>query len=967
MAHRPTLYIGIGGSGCKTLALIKKNFTEEFGEGNIPGYIRFFGIDTDICIEEGVESEIHVITPQHVSPAEHLAYHLQKKTGRCDWYIDNNWPLPQKIGYGSALNRPYARLVMEMDISAIMERIRTIISELMDTAHSDLDSVDVDVRFVMSLTGAAGSGIFLPLAVLLSQYRAVNLFGYAVMHGIFKKTDPYGPVQKYAFIHTYSSILELDYLQHASIDNQIKMSIAGTECILKAPLFKGFYMVDHLNDAGKIIQNRQDMFKVLSLSMFSSSLKTGTSIDPDFANGKYDIKNKKGWLGSVGACEIVYNGEAVAELYSYKAAQALVESYISETSYNTDFVAGFDTVFDTDFDIFLRFNYIDLSCTETLLSTIAQYIGSDEPRRIILETHDHRSIQIKLNKYTAFPSEGSSFPYQTNKEPIQLKSFLGRLGDNTYRIKRFLERVSGHCQRLTQELEEDLLAHKESLAIYQKELDKGLKNISTHCSFGLRQIRIKKNKETLENTAYQINRIIRQITLGKYALEIIATLKKLAEEYTTKASEYHKTLENVHSFLLSAGERREKELPSATNPFTFDTTVRYWDEQIKGSERKETQTYTNTGLFIDFLDTGTKEVEMVEHILKYTDQLSSTCAYRELPLGDVINSMSKDQYCAMLRFIRTSAIRMLTLNGHGYEINGIPVVDSMTRNIVLSIYGSKKHETMEQDMKDIWNSLDKCETNILWNKTTEESFRQRGVISLHEGGIIPYCIECFYPEKIQTEYTDVVESGKYNPHTDSILFERMKLSGHSLKPEQAIITPKSYQATVSIAQNTKKILKEKDMGHTTKVFIAGSKELAIERALIREELSKLQNTLDTNIRSLTFEDFPGSLTGCEGGRQTEYNKFIRDKADIVIFIFDSKAGSITEEEFDVAYDTLAESGRPEIFVYARNMSDADFTLKKIKDRIFSYGKEYYIEYKDHENLRYLVLSDMMKYFLKHAR
>ena len=68
-----------------------------------------------------------------------------------------------------------------------------------------------------------------------------------------------------------------------------------------------------------------------------------------------------------------------------------------------------------------------------------------------------------------------------------------------------------------------------------------------------------------------------------------------------------------------------------------------------------------------------------------------------------------------------------------------------------------------------------------------------------------------------------------------------------------------------------------------KIFIAGSKELVHERSIIREELSKVENLLDFDVRALTFEDFKTSLKGERGGRQTDYNTFIRDEADVVVF------------------------------------------------------------------------------------
>jgi hypothetical protein len=152
---------------------------------------------------------------------------------------------------------------------------------------------------------------------------------------------------------------------------------------------------------------------------------------------------------------------------------------------------------------------------------------------------------------------------------------------------------------------------------------------------------------------------------------------------------------------------------------------------------------------------------------------------------------------------------------------------------------------------------------------------------------------------------------------------------------------------------------------TIKVFIAGAKILREERALFREELCKVENACNLDIRSLTFEDFPTYLTGGEKGRQADYNKFIRNEANVVIFVFDATAGEITEEEFDIAYNSLKENKHPNIFVYVNKRTYnkiVDRRLENIINKIFAYQKEYYIEYENLDNLRYLFYRDMMDYF-----
>ena len=145
------------------------------------------------------------------------------------------------------------------------------------------------------------------------------------------------------------------------------------------------------------------------------------------------------------------------------------------------------------------------------------------------------------------------------------------------------------------------------------------------------------------------------------------------------------------------------------------------------------------------------------------------------------------------------------------------------------------------------------------------------------------------------------------------------------------------------------------------VFIAGAKRLRLERLLLREQLSKLSNQFNIDIRTVTFEDFQTSLTGKGKGRQEDYNSFIKERADIVIFVFSSIAGRITEEEFDVAYNSLQTNNRPEIFVYVKKkLFIFDKRLRNIKKRFFSINQEYYVEYNNMDDLCYLFYSNMNK-------
>lgn len=141
-----------------------------------------------------------------------------------------------------------------------------------------------------------------------------------------------------------------------------------------------------------------------------------------------------------------------------------------------------------------------------------------------------------------------------------------------------------------------------------------------------------------------------------------------------------------------------------------------------------------------------------------------------------------------------------------------------------------------------------------------------------------------------------------------------------------------------------------------RVFIAGSKMLQVERDAIRASLMELSNkNIDKGvlIRTYTFEDFSRSFV--DGGRQQEYNQFIAEMADYVIFVLDNTVGGITLSEFNLAMEAFMSKGRPSIFVYC-NSANATNSFDEIISRI-NENHQYYIEYNDIASLKLQVKAD----------
>ena len=151
-----------------------------------------------------------------------------------------------------------------------------------------------------------------------------------------------------------------------------------------------------------------------------------------------------------------------------------------------------------------------------------------------------------------------------------------------------------------------------------------------------------------------------------------------------------------------------------------------------------------------------------------------------------------------------------------------------------------------------------------------------------------------------------------------------------------------------------------------KVFIAGSKVLEIERDSIRAIFSQLSNRGDVWFRTYTYEDFDRSFT--IDGRQADYNRFIQEEANSVLFILNDRIGGITRSEFEIAinsYRNSTEPRHPNIFAYCKMIDNELFNveLQDIINIINHYG-QYYTEYDDVRDLKIQVERDYTRLLLR---
>ncbi len=149
--------------------------------------------------------------------------------------------------------------------------------------------------------------------------------------------------------------------------------------------------------------------------------------------------------------------------------------------------------------------------------------------------------------------------------------------------------------------------------------------------------------------------------------------------------------------------------------------------------------------------------------------------------------------------------------------------------------------------------------------------------------------------------------------------------------------------------------KYQEMDRNINIFIAGAMDLQKERTEVKALVNDLNATYSSkhlHIVARSNEHFKDE--------QSEYNAFISEKADIVLFIIDGRIGSETEKEFINATQSLREKSRPQVLVFVHEPNDMKHTpdigrIQGLMAAGLGIGK-YYVKYEDITDLKQKVVN-----------
>ncbi len=295
---RPTLVIGLGGSGKEVLLRLRRLFYERHRRVGLP-ITRYLWIDTDIR-----DINIRGVAWDDLEPAARLRpeeqIDLRVMPEQLDELYRNKGAYPhifgwfpsaqiQKLGnyvilQGTGMIRALGRLALHVHAKRLLEvfgargREAGLREEVIRTQELGY-RVDEDILEVIvlgSLGGGTGSGVFIDVGFMIKHlYPDAIITGAFFMPGVFEASPEIpSDLKRYIKANGYASLMELDtYLspvigkmptgQENSYAN-MTFRWTGDEYPVPCPPFSTVYLIDHEGEEGAAATDYTEAFQMVA-------------------------------------------------------------------------------------------------------------------------------------------------------------------------------------------------------------------------------------------------------------------------------------------------------------------------------------------------------------------------------------------------------------------------------------------------------------------------------------------------------------------------------------------------------------------------------------------------------------------------------------------------------------------------------------------------------------------------------
>jgi hypothetical protein len=666
--------------------------------GEVPPMIGFLGIDTDgKAYKETLDSKVGEIRldkneQKPISVAHPKSFYTNPDNrDMLSWLPEKNVKCITTLDKGAGQIRTNGRLAVVINAPTIINAIKNVIDRIRhfetitsDKYELDMDSTKDDIHLIFSLCGGTGCGTFIDIAYIIRKFAgidSINLIGYAVLPDVFSTMVRGGTAMAKVKPNAYGAIMDLDYLMDLDLKSEkIKFWYPGTKIEINDMPFSAVHLIDNKNESNITYENIEQLAEMIALTLFLSSGKiadkvgsVNDNIEKTILEGTLKVGNKCAWVSSIGACEIVFKGHDLAEIYARKAAILIIDRMFDISCEDTNNIAN---------------NWIDSPSVNIRENNgkdnLINQICDAEPKYSIGEvdvTGVHDAIKIyyeqiipkdkALNERITTIIENIRQDLHKkvveilNKEECGVSSALSVLSDILRQINLFANEMTEEAK----DLHDKLPSFEHSVKI-------GIENL---LQWDKKSFLIPGRKKHIEEAKADIEIAVRNVAVAQIGIKrrdaanrVYTALKEIIASEYEKIHGIKKTLENVREELANQVVELQNGVDKRTAVFELDLS--------QGTEVKVNTTQIIVREFIDTLKTQRlydlgDSASTIDSLLRYTRRLPETERWENTSIDSVLEGFSDEQFNELVRIATEKAKPLLKFHGRGYTVGNGKVLE----------------------------------------------------------------------------------------------------------------------------------------------------------------------------------------------------------------------------------------------------------------------------------------------------
>ncbi len=389
---RPSLLIGLGGTGQKVLVQLKARFIRNYGQ--VPSAVEFLCFDTDQAVEQTqVEGQIIRLTGEtelvNIGGVQtaNIVTSLDRYPAIASWITEDKERIPKAaITMGARQVRPLGRLSLYWYVEKIYNKIFSSVQRLTDIKQG-FEKRGINVFVVSSVCGGTGSGILLDIAYLARnaiEKAGINpdfcyLNGFLALPSVFPNVDKTGIES-----NAYACLRELDYFMEAEWEVDYGNPRVPQFSVSNRRPFNIVYLVDARNEQGQGLAGMEEIAPMLAEAIYLQlSSQVGDANNSSFDNililsdtvhNHDENREAPTAYSSLGTASLVFPVTKIIELCANRLGRDLISQQILKKNVVAARV-------DASVNGFVQSNQVDI---EALLQQVARN-AKNNVMRIVLD------------------------------------------------------------------------------------------------------------------------------------------------------------------------------------------------------------------------------------------------------------------------------------------------------------------------------------------------------------------------------------------------------------------------------------------------------------------------------------------------------------------------------------------------------------------------------------------------------